>query len=331
MNGVRPLWERGMRKRHAGSDNRGVERLASRLLSWFRRPSAASKEQTDYVYQPTLRAITHEQAVDTLIAQGHRLQKGWVDIESSNRVSAIVSAAGDAGIPLHDVILDSAAYQEYLLNADYAGRYPGYYVTNLSEKTLEHFICLTYLCPKFGQVLIDVASEHSPLPEIFERLSGCTSYGQDIMYPAGLYGRRIGGDACDMPVDSGFADMVCLTCSLEHFEGNSDTNLFRELYRVLKPGGRVIVVPFYLSDTYEIQTDPVVSVSAEVPFDPEATLYCAEGWGNRHSRFYSPLTFKRRIMEPCQDLFAFTCYKLNNLVDFPEGIHLRFFFVAVRQ
>jgi hypothetical protein len=157
-----------------------------------------------------------------------------VDIESPERISAIVSVAGDAGIPLHDVILNGAAYQEYLMNADYAGRYPGYYVTNLAEKTLEHFICLTHLCPEHGGVLVDVASEHTPLPEIFERVSGCTSYSQDIMYPAGINGRRIGGDACNMPIRSGFADMVSLTCSLEHFEGSSDAKLFQELYRVLK-------------------------------------------------------------------------------------------------
>jgi hypothetical protein len=305
--------------------------LLSRLLSWFQRSSSASEAKADYVYQPTLRAITHQQAVGILQARGHRLQKGGVDIESPERISAIVSAAGAGGILLNDVVLDGAAYQEYLVNADYAGRYPSYYVTNLPEKTLEHFICLTYLCPEHGEILIDAASECSPLPEIFERVSGCTGYSQDIMYPAGINGRRIGGDACNMPIEPGFADMVCLTCSLEHFEGNSDTELFQELYRVLKPGGRVVVVPFYLSDTYGIQTDPVVSVSAEVVFDAEATLYCAEGWGNRHGRCYSPATFKRRIVEPCRDLFAFTCYKISNLADLPEGIYLRFFFVAVRQ
>jgi len=38
-------------------------------------------------------------------------------------------------------------------------------------------------------------------------------------------------------------------------------------------------------------TDPTYSATLDIPFDREAKIYCADGWKNRHGRFYSPETF----------------------------------------
>jgi hypothetical protein len=48
-----------------------------------------------------------------------------------------------------------------------------------------------------------------------------------------------------------------------------------------------------------------VSLTADVPFDADTVIYCAEGWGNRHGRFYSPSTFKRKIVDRFRDVLAF--------------------------
>ena len=82
--------------------------------------------------------------------------------------------------------------------AGYATRYPNYYVGNEAEKSFKHFVSFQLLALKPGDILIDVASEGSPVPEIAQRLYGANAYAQDIMYPEGLLEKRIGGDACNI-------------------------------------------------------------------------------------------------------------------------------------
>lgn len=133
-----------------------------------------------------------------------------------------------------------------------------------------------------------------------------------------------------MPVPDGFASKAALACSLEHFEGDADTRLFRELARVLRSGGVVCVVPFYVFTDAAIQTDPTIAVPANVRFDKDATIYCAEGWGNRHGRFYSPVSFIWRILDPVRDLFQFQFYFLKNAAEIDASIYARFAFTAER-
>ena len=180
-------------------------------------------------------------------------------------------------------------------------------------------------------MFIDLASEHSPVPEIYARLTGATTYSQDIMYPEGIDGNRIGGDACAMPVADGFASAAGLTCSLEHFEEDADARLFVELGRVLRPGGAVCIVPFYVNVEHVIQTDPTIGVPANVVFDQGAPLYCVEGWGNRHGRFYSPQSFVDRVVNRVADKFRFDFYVLRNAADVGPSIYARFAFVATRR
>ena len=126
----------------------------------------------------------------------------------------------------------------YLADAGYRVQYADYYGGNQVEKSLEHFIALELLQVSGGDVFIDIASEHSPFAEIVARLKGATTFSQDIMYPDGVIGNRIGGSACALPVPDGFASKACLTCWLQHFEGDGDTRLFLEFGARPAPGRR---------------------------------------------------------------------------------------------
>ena len=201
---------------------------------------------------------------------------------------------------------------------------------NQQEKALEHYLALTLLELTREDVFIDLASEHSPVPEIYARLTGARTYSQDIMYPEGVDGNRIGGDACAMPVADGFASAAGLTCSLEHFEEDGDARLFLELGRVLRPGGAVCVVPFYVNVEHVIQTDPTIGVPANVVHQG-AAVHCVEGWGNRHGRFYNPQSFLERVVMPVADMFRFDFYFLRNAADVHPSIYARFAFVATRR
>lgn len=281
-----------------------------------------------YIYQPG-RKMTFEKSVRYLETQGqHRIIRQAVDNTSPFVVENVIQQARILSI--QPLSIDLPSFEKYTTDAEYDRRYPEYYAGNLPEKSLEHYVALYLLELHPDEVFIDLASEHSPVPEIFARLTGARAYSQDIMYPAGIHDRRIGGDACSMPVPDGFAHKAALTCSLEHFETDGDIRLFSELFRVLRPGGRVVVIPFYLFTEPAVQTDPELSVPAGVEFDPECTVYCAKGWGNRHGRFYSPASFQERIAGPMAGKFRFEVVHLVNATQVDPTIYARFAFAAVR-
>jgi hypothetical protein len=221
---------------------------------------------------------------------------GWLG-DVSEKESAILTMLHQEDIATANLSIDSNEYRDFFLKAEYPQRYPSYYPSNIIEKSLEHFIAQKLLSLSPDDVYIDIASEHSPVPEIYSRLYGCHTYAQDLSYKPGLHGKRIGGDAASMPVPNGYANKMALHCSFEHFEGDSDIGFIRECSRVLSDGGAAIVVPLYLNDVYAILTDPIMSVLAFIPFEDDAILFCAKNYRNRHGRFYDPRHLRTRIIQ----------------------------------
>jgi hypothetical protein len=60
--------------------------------------------------------------------------------------------------------------------------------------------------------------------------------------------------------------------------------------------------------------------------DEGATIHCAEGWGNRHARFYSVDTLRSRLLR--NPAFRFTIFRLNGFEEIPGLIYARFALVA---
>ena len=221
--------------------------------------------------------------------------KAWIphDPHIQRQIVAELKSSGYAVAPY---TIDVADYRRYLEQANYS-KFPGYYRGgtghNFTEKSLEHYLATKFLDLRPDDVYIDIANAGSPVPEIYHELFGCAAYRQDLDFPQGLHKNVIGGDAARMPLPDGFAGKMALHCSFEHFENDSDIGFVREAGRVLRPGGRLFLAPLYLFKEYAIQTDPIVVPRAR--FDPEAVLYCARGYGNRHGRFYSVAQFTSRI------------------------------------
>jgi hypothetical protein len=124
-------------------------------------------------------------------------------------------------------------------------------------------------------------------------------------------------------------DAAALTCSLEHFEGDGDTRLFRELARTLSRGGRAVIVPLYIYTKPVIVTDPRYSLEIDIPFDEDAALYCW-AWPNRHGRFYSATTLKSRVIDLVPEL-SFRIYRLTRTEDIDPAIYARFVLVAEKN
>ncbi len=311
-----------------------------------------------YEYQRRVKDVSHEQALEGLrrIAPVPVVD-GEADVFSPDAVSTIFGALERLGVPAEEWDVPAERYAAYVKEAGYAKRFPTYALGNLAEKSFEHFAAVELLELEPRDLLVDVASERSPLPLIAAELRGCSAFGQDYMYPREITDRcpydtsiaagrpatrwywwrrraRVrwfGGDACAMELAGGSVTKAALTCSLEHFEGASDAALFRELARVIRPTGRVLIIPLYLSPEPFTQTDPTYSCDGDVPFDPGGTIRAVRGWGNRHGRFYSPETLRERILDPVSRWFDFRVLRLRGLERIPGNLYARFALLARRN
>lgn len=186
---------------------------------------------------------------------------------------------------------------------------------NRENKLLEYFVSLELLDAQPGDVVIDVASERSMFPSVLRDASGATVFRQDLIYPAGVNGDRIGGSAASMPVTDRFADALVLHNSFEHFEGTADSSFVAEAWRVLKPGGVVCIVPLFVSDRYVILSDPLTDRRGVV-WDPHARVVELAGWHNRFGRFYDATALDARVLAPARELgYALELLHFANVKD----------------
>jgi len=185
-----------------------------------------------------------------------------------------------------------------------AANYPdSYYSSVRTEKLLEHYLSLQLLLPITSRsVIIDVACAGSPFAAAVQRLYGCTVYRQDLVYPEGIHRapdgmEEIGGNAAFMPVPDSFASGLVLHCAFEMFRGDNDSLFIQEAARVLQPGGRMVIIPLYLSSLHHHLVDPLADRRG-VSYDPGARIvYRPDYYRVASARFYSVEAFMRRVVE----------------------------------
>jgi len=232
-----------------------------------------------------------------------------------------------ASINVIDYTIDVTDYYKYINDAEYKKVQKYYGVGGkgdvFSEKSLEHYLAAKFLELTRKDTYIDVANAFSPVPEIYRSLYGCEVYSQDLIFENGIHDGKIGGDAGNMPVVESFASKLALHCSFEHFEHDADIRFIKEANRVLKKGGKLCILPLYLSENYFILTDPTVIPKNEIPFENDVTLHCAKGYGNRHGRFYDVENFITRIVNHLSDL-NLTIYVIQNEKDIDYSCYVKF-------
>lgn len=201
---------------------------------------------------------------------------------------------------------------------DYEGVY-----RNFTEKSLEHYVSFKLLELEKGDTYIDIASSASPVPKIVSRLFGVNAYSQDLSYEKGVHGNTIGGDAGDLPVGSGFTNKMALHCSFEHFEGDSDVRFMKECNRILPEGGKVCILPLYLSEVFRNVTDPTVCLRRMPEFDKGALISCRKRFHSAFGRNYDPLSFEERIVKNLDGL-SMTIYHIENSNHIDDSVYLTF-------
>lgn len=252
--------------------------------------------------------------------------------------------AGDAGaiarglqerdVRVTPFVIEDTSFAQYMQRVGSYHGYPGYreeFREKLLKKALQHYCAFELLHLSGDDIYIDVASSNSPVPEIAEELYHCRVYRQDMRYPAGIHGNVIGSDAASIPLPDGFCTALGLHCSYEHFEGDSDSLFIREAFRIMKPGGRLCIVPCYLSEEYYILTDPEMWLKrGYIPdFDSRATLLF-KNLLNIHGRFYDPSAFMERV-SACSEGMRMNICKIEIMPDSNLSEYPRFAALLVKE
>ncbi|MDX1971427.1 MAG: class I SAM-dependent methyltransferase, partial [Candidatus Sumerlaeia bacterium] len=174
------------------------------------------------------------------------------------------------------------------------------------EKILEYYLSLQALQLTRDSVYLDAASCMSLFPSYVAERFGCRTLRQDFLYTPGVHQRQfprylnsgnapvniecIGSDGCNMPLPDSSVDAITLHCSFEHFEGTKDREFVNEALRVLRKGGRLLIIPFYCGDHHQEIVHP--------EYAP----------GCQFHRYYEPATFVGRILAH---------------LEYPFSVHLR--------
>ncbi len=289
-------------------------------------------EPKNYDYRGRSDSLDFDEGVEILKQKyPNRIIKGKPETNASpGGYSYLIDRLEKGGVPVQTIQASKAEYSAYLEAVGYRKKYPRYFANHFEEKTFEHFMAFELLKDNLGKGrnFVDIAAAASPHSKIFARLTGCNGFRQDIRFRRGKWLGRIGGDAGDMPVTDRFFHAALAACSLEHFEEDSDIRTMKELNRVLAVGGKVVILPLYLHTTPITLTDPRFSVPGNVPFDADVDIYCIDGWGNRHGRFYSPETLVERLVKPNRGGMSFKVYFIENYHEIHKSIYCRFALVG---
>lgn len=218
-----------------------------------------------------------------------------------------------AGFDVIDQPVDRAAYDAWMAKIDYPGNFPFYTKTfgkMLHDKSLQHFLSLESMQLTPESVYMDVASSISVFPDILKKFYGlATVWRQDMEYERGIHDDKIGSFGSSIPLDDASLDAIALHCSLEHFEGDEDVKFFAEAHRLLKPGGRLCVIPLYTANELSITTSPSVWASKyksydDIPnFDKRATIFINDHKSQRQQKLYDAATLRSDLLLPFSDRF----------------------------
>jgi ubiquinone/menaquinone biosynthesis C-methylase UbiE len=173
------------------------------------------------------------------------------------------------------------------------------------SKTLEYLVSLKLHDLKDGFKLLDAAggaeAEFSKLAQSYTGAS-ISSFCQDSITVDGKQHSNIeyiSGSIDNVPLDDGCIDGITCHHSFEHFAQNLDQKFILESLRLLKPGGKLVIVPLFITNIYSeitnLKSYHLHDDSAFLIYDSTASF---AGWGpyEGFARTYDIESFEKRIL-----------------------------------
>jgi SAM-dependent methyltransferase len=235
------------------------------------------------------------------------------------------------GIPLHDYTPSPIAFRIFQEQAWFPSNYHGGHDSGVwTEKLLEHWISseiLGVMNYQPEEVYVDFAACASPWAQALRERKGVSAFAIDKC--------EVGQAYVDLPyykiedaTSTSFADAslsgASLHCAYEMFMGQDDTALVAELARILKPGGKVVVLPLYMHTHYCAYATP--EYFGRDYSDPQAKEYVRLDFsGIPSSRKYNAAKLKERVLDPME--YAGLRYRLmvlRNKDEFGAGVYCHF-------
>jgi ubiquinone/menaquinone biosynthesis C-methylase UbiE len=149
-----------------------------------------------------------------------------------------------------------------------------------------------------GSAVLDIGSERSVLPAFLAAAKGMRVVALDLcdyVLDQNVYAQALGvadrlngrvGDATRLEQDDDSVDLVTCISTIEHLPGDADAACAREMARVLRPGGRLIL------------TTPVWYASRDLYLNQSFYDRVYTGDPLFFERVYDPATLDHRVIEP---------------------------------
>lgn len=204
------------------------------------------------------------------------------------------------------------------------------------EKLLEHWVAAERLGLseyKHQDVYIDVAAAGSPWAKSLRDVLGISAFAIDLSLDGSAY-RDLPYYRVENATVTSFDDAsvkgASLQCAFEMFTGDDDTNFLKEFARILKPGGKIVILPLYMHTHYCAYSSP--KYFGKGNSDPLAKEYVFKEWNNIPSaRFYDANALKRRVLDQIENLgMQYQLFALRNKADFGNNIYCHFILEIIK-
>ena len=187
------------------------------------------------------------------------------------------------------------------------------------SKTLEYLVSLKLHDLKDGFKLLDAAggaeAEFSKLAQSYTGAK-ISSFCQDSITVDGKQHsniKYISGSIDNVPLDNGCIDGITCHHSFEHFAQNLDQKFISESLRLLKPGGKLVIVPLFITNIYSeitnLKSYKLHDDSAFLMYDSTASF---AGWGpyEGFARTYDVKAFNERILSIISENHNVSVFKI---------------------